>query len=534
MRNINKMGYRIIAVFLVFTIVALISFWRVYLTEINLPATRSNNGYVLNVGRVRGTVFDRNLLPLTNNKQCIIAAVLPTPRAITAISSILKGEELQGVLKRLQSGKPALVELTEEVECEGIICLNVYKNSNDANASHLIGYTDSTGHGVAGVQKAYDDLLYSDDNISIFFPSDANERLLVGEQAEITYNDSVLNSGVALTIDRDIQTLCEKSMQVVKSGAAVIVEVGSGKIRAMVSKPNFNPNNIAQYLDGQDSPLVNKALSSYNVGSIFKPCVAAALLEQNIYKSFVCDCRGSVVIDNHTFACHDISGHGRVNLSDALRYSCNSFFYTVSQKIGADSIYNMARSLNFGSGFDLGRIYSPSGSIDSLSTLKSSKTSLANLSIGQGRLLLSPVSVISLYQAIADGGQYYAPTVVEGRVDGGVLIKNPSNKPTRVMSESTADSLKRYLIDAVNFGTGIKAKPELCTAAGKTATAQTGIKKQGKSIENSWFCGFFPAENPKYAVAILIEDEDKNGTTGAPIFKLIADCITDYENAQKR
>ncbi len=534
MHKINKMGYRITAVFLSFTLMCLVSFWRIYLTQSSLPVAQNNNGYRLTVGKMRGTIFDKNLLPLTNDEHCIIAAVAPTPRAITAISREVKGEAREKLLNQLKSGKPALVELDKKIDCDGIVCIDTYKTSADGIANHLIGYTDYTGHGVSGIQYAYDGVLYSEEKISVFYPSDVNNRILLGGEAEITYNESVVNSGVALTIDRNIQRLCEKSMQSVICGAAVVTEIGTGKIRAMVSRPDFDINNLAQYLENADAPLLNRAVLAYNVGSVFKPCVAAALLEQNSYTDFSCTCTGSISINGHTFACHEREGHGIVTLRDALRFSCNSFFYTVAQKMGADSIYVMSKKLGFGTAADLGKISSARGSIDTLNNLKNSPTALANLSIGQGKLLLSPVAVLTLYEAVANGGIYYNPTVVEGIVKGGRLIKNPDNKPNRVMSEKTADKIKQYLIDVVGSGTGVLAKPDLCTAAGKTATAQTGIEKQGRSIENSWFCGFFPAENPKYAVAVLIDDEDKNGTTGAPIFKSIADSITDYENAQKR
>ena len=93
------------------------------------------------------------------------------------------------------------------------------------------------------------------------------------------------------------------------------------------------------------------------------------------------------------------------------------------------------------------------------------------------------------------------------------------------MSEQTADKLKQYLCNVLNEGTGTAAKPQYVLAAGKTATAETGWRKNGRLIQNSWFCGFFPAETPKYVVAVLIEDEALNGSSGAPYFKKIADKI---------
>ena len=277
-------------------------------------------------------------------------------------------------------------------------------------------------------------------------------------------------------------------------------------------------------MEKENSPLVNRAISSYNVGSAFKPCVAAAMLE-NGTENYSIYCSGSAEIDSHKFSCHKKTGHGWVNLCEALTQSCNVFFYNISNILGADNVYNAASIFGFGKEIDLGGIKTAAGSITERQRLSSSSTALANLSIGQGELLLSPVSIIPLYEAIANGGVYYMPTIIEGTVNKGVLSEKKQSVPTYAFSKNTAEILRKHLINVVENGTGKAANPTLCTAGGKTATAETGWRKNGQLIQNSWFCGFFPADNPKYVVAVLIEDEKANGTAGAPIFKKIADEI---------
>lgn len=525
------MARRIVSVFLCFTLVALICFCRVYLVgKSEAKVNNIQNGYTLSVGRLRGTIFDCNMQPITNAKTKIMAAVLPTPRAITAISAALPREKLNKVLEALRGGKPVLVELERELDCEGIINLKVpeYVGEN-TNCEHLVGYLDNEGHGVAGIEKAYDEYLYSDQKIEVIYPSDALGNFLVGDEAEVIYNQNIIYSGVALTIDSELQRRTEEAMQQVKSGAAVVMEASTGKIRAMVSAPSFDLTQIEDYLDGENSPLVNRALSAFNVGSAFKPCVAAALLENGGYTTYECDCSGSTLIDFHRFNCHKLVGHGRVNLSEALSESCNVFFYKISTLLGAEPIYKMAKKLSFSSSIDLRGISTASGSIGTLESLKSRPTILANLAIGQGELLLSPVSIMTLYEAIACGGVYSMPTVVEGVVEKGIIKREKQTPKTRAMSEQTADKIKEYLLGVVESGTGTAAKPDYVSAAGKTATAETGWRKDGRLIQNSWFCGFFPYENPKYVVSVLIEDEKQNGTSGAPIFKKIADGIALFE-----
>ncbi len=522
---------RITGVFLCFTVVALACFWRIYIIGNKIERVQNvSNGYTLDVGRLRGTIFDCNMVPITNSEIKILAAVSPTPRAITAISAALSGAELEAALEVLRTNKPTVVELEQEIDCEGIIVLKVPEYTSSQTAcEHLVGHLDNDRHGVSGIEKAYDEYLYSDEKIEVIYPSDALGNFLLGDEAQVIYNENVTASGVALTIDTQLQKLTQTAMQDVSSGAAVVMEVGTGKIRAMVSMPRFDLSNIGDYLGAKDSPLVNRALSAYNVGSAFKPCVAAALLESGSNTGYVCNCTGSTSVAEHTFKCHKLSGHGKVNLGTAISQSCNVFFYKISTLLGAQDIYNMARKLNFGTAIDMGKISTASGSIDTLKNLENSPTSLANLSIGQGRLLLSPVSVLSLYEAIANGGIYSMPSVVEGVVKNGIIQKTQATPPTRAMSGQTAGILKEYLGDVLINGTGTAAKPEFTTAAGKTATAETGWRKGGRLIQNSWFCGFFPADNPKYVVSVLIEDEQKNGTSGAPYFKKIADSIALYE-----
>lgn len=527
MRN-NRFDTRILIVFIMVTVLMFVGVLRLYKigTDSKISAGQYSNYYRLKLGNIRGSIFDKNLNAITNSSYKIMAVVSPTPLGISAISAYLaEDERLSSTLETLRSGKPVAIEVESEIDSPAIKCVKIYDNAvSSFYPSQLIGYTDMENHGVSGIEAAYDELLFTDESVDAVFAVDTLGNVLDGIECEILGDISHYKSGVALTLDSDIQKATEKAMQGVTCGAAVVSEIGSGKIRAMVSNPNFEIENVAEYLESENSPLVNRALSAYNVGSAFKPCVAAALLE-NGSPNYSIYCSGLAEIDGHKFSCHNKSGHKWMNLCDALTQSCNVFFYNISSVLGADQIYNTASLFGFGKEIDLGGIKTAAGSLTARDKLKSSATALANLSIGQGELLLSPVSIIPLYEAIANGGVYYMPTVIEGTVNKGVLTENKQNAPTRALSQNTADILKNYLINVVENGTGKAAKPTLCTAAGKTATAETGWRKNGEMIQNSWFCGFFPADNPKYVVSVIIEDEKANGTAGAPIFKKIVDEI---------
>lgn len=488
-----------------------------------------NNTLAVKVADLRGNIFDCNGEALTSVGYKNIAVASPTPQVIMYLSSVLSGDKKESVLATLGKGKPAVIETVEPLNCTGITNLEINTRESDSKiCDHLLGYTDSSNHGVSGLEKIFDEMLYSSDGIKVRFYTDGAGRVLKGLEGETEKNELISNSGIMTTIDKNIQLITEKAAEKIDTGAVVVSEAGSGKIRAMVSRPDFDSTNIAESLESEKAPLINRCLMSYNVGSAFKPCVAAAAIESKSFGNFSNNCTGSIVTENNTFNCHNRSGHGILNLKQAIAHSCNTYFYNLAFMLGGEKIYDMATVFGFGykkTLFD--GLSTTSENITDKDTLKSSSSAVANLSIGQGELLASPITMLSLYEAIACEGIYYPQTVIEGTIEQGVLVDTyERGKPTRAISKQTADILKEYLVGVVENGTGTKAKPNTVSAAGKTATAQTGQKDEnGNFCEHSWFCGFFPAENPKYIVCVLIENANKGTLSGAEVFKEIAERL---------
>ena len=241
---------------------------------------------------------------------------------------------------------------------------------------------------------------------------------------------------------------------------------------------------------------------------------------------FCYECTGSFYIIDRDFRCHKRDGHGLMNLKSGLANSCNTYFYNFAFLIGEENIRKMAAGLNFGSSFLVGRdLACAPGSLPDRQTL-SNAAQLANFSIGQGALSVSPVAMLNLYSAIASGGGYRLPSVIEGTLENGDLTPYPSGKITRVMSEKTAAILREDLAAVISEGTGSSAAPETVSAAGKTATAQTGKTANGKEICEGWFCGFFPCEQPRYTVIVFSENTDRQSAGCGEIFARIADRIT--------
>lgn len=489
------------------------------------------SSYRITVGRARGTVFDCNMVPITNAKSKILAAFSPVPSGVVAAHRLLDGEPLVECLENLEKGLPFVGEVKEEYECNGVAYTTVFENlSSDMSASHIVGYTDSSGHGVSGLQAAYDDLLYFEEKISAVYTKSGKGDLLAGIEPYFENSPSPQSMGVVSTIDINIQSIAEKASQGIDRGAVIVAEARSAKIRAMVSRPSFNPADISASLESVDSPLLNRAVSAYSVGSVFKPCVAAAALEMG-RGEFNYNCVGNAYIIDRNFNCHKRDGHGTLDLSGALAFSCNTFFYNFAINIGAAPIYKMASSLGFGNGIRIAdNIFTASGSMPKLSSLNN-EAAVANMSIGQGSISASPVSMLPLYCAIATDGSYFLPSIVEGTLTNGKFSKYDCGLATRVMSEDTALKIREALVGVVTEGTGTSAKADAVTTAGKTATAQTGRRdKKGQEITNSWFCGFFPANDPEYVIIVMSEGQSNSVVNTA--FANVADGVNSLKNSK--
>lgn len=484
----------------------------------------NQESYRISLERQRGTIFDCNMIPLTNTEKYTVAAVSPTPSAAAGLKSLFPDGVPEGTAKELALGKPAVCRVPRTIDCEGISFAALYTHyGSDISAPHLIGYTDSTGHGAFGLEKAYDDILYGRSEPAAVFTVNGNGSALGGVSPSFENIEMPQSYGVVSTIDINIQNAVREAASGIEKGAVLVCEIKTGKIRAALSLPKFDPSNISSDLNNPNSPFLDRTVTAFSVGSVFKPCVAAAALDGGI-NNFAYNCTGSTYIIDRSFNCHKRDGHGEVDLQKALAFSCNTFFYNFSQTVGAERIIKKASILGFGNRLSIAdNMFSDAGNLTSLNSLGNA-AALANLSIGQGDLLLSPMSMLTLYCAIGGKGRYYVPSVVEGTVKNGKFIPYDNGSPTVAMSESTAETLLGCLSTVITEGTGKSAAPTLTSAAGKTATAQTGrYYDDGTEITNSWFCGVFPLEEPEYAVVIM--SEGKQSVTDSQVFARTADGI---------
>ena len=524
-------------IFMVFMFVTVLRIFDVTTGAGLAETANEQHSYKITLASTRGTIYDCKLNALTGNgKDEYYAAVTPETKSAAVLSTVFSGVKMDGIYKLLEQGNPFAVKLPKEISAEGIDVFRVQKRYSDKQqATHVIGYLDASGAGAAGIEKSFDNQLTENQGkISVIYNVNAVNSILKGEKEKISDTSYLGKSGVVLTLDKTIQNIAEKAAdKYIAKGAIVVAKIPTCELRAVVSRPNFSPDNVASAFKSGDSPLLNRALSAYSVGSVFKLAVAAAALENGISPNFEYTCTGSINVDGRAFHCYNGESHGKENMEKAIANSCNAYFINLSQHIPTSKLLETASSLGFGKSFEIApHTASVSGELPSTDELTASRRALANFSFGQGNLTATPLQITAMVNTIASGGVFYEPSLYEGIVNDKLKYTETAAQKhgKQVISENTAKLLRRFMKASIEYGTSKKAKPESGGAGAKTATAQTGKYDDMTEINNSWIAGFFPYENPEYVITVFSEDGVTGGSKCGPAFKEIADDIFEYEN----
>lgn len=460
-------------------------------------------------------------------------AVKPSYDVFPVLRELLDEESFKTAAQKIAGGFPvyARVKSGTEINNMNMITLKKYvRYENNDTLVHLTGYVDAPGNGVTGIEQAFDSYLKTDIPLYAGFACDANGKIIDGEAIRTDRSYYENKGGIKLTVDKNIQEITENALENsdIKKGAALICETKTGAIRAMASVPGYDRSNVEESLDSADSPLLNRALSAYPAGSVFKVVTAAAAIENGVSPDFTIKCTGSVTVDGKVFHCNNSTAHGQTDMRQALIKSCNCYFIKLAQMTGYRPILETSGILGYGRTCEIAeKLLSSSGSIPSADGLKSSGQ-LALFSFGQGSLTANTIQIANTFSAVANGGMYTEPFSVESVSDsqGNEAYSFTPKPPVRAFSAETADILKSMLTDVVAKGTAEKAQTTDFDSAGKTATAQTGIFNPDRTEKLcTWFGGFFPAENPEYTVVIIKEDGTTGGEDCAPVFKEIAEKI---------
>jgi len=365
---------------------------------------------------------------------------------------------------------------------------------------------------------------------------------------------AVPGNNVVLTVDAELQKIAERALRPAPAAGAVVLDVATGRILAMVSRPAFDPNEMSGHLtpDAEQrllsdryKPLHDKTVGeTYYPGSTFKAVSAIAALEDRLVTpEEKTKCHGSFELARHRFKC--TKTHLTVNLYDAIVQSCNVYFYELGARPGMmDRLAKFGADLGLGAPTGLGLNGEEGGFLPTEEWYRDQKRKnpqaegfqigqSVNAVIGQGSTRVTLLQMATLYAAIANGGKLWLPQIVE-RVESpeGKTLEEfaPRVRRELAVSPETLATVRTALVGVVNEskGTAYKARLNDIEVAGKTGTAQVQSGRAEGGYENgthAWFVGFAPAGRPKIAIAVLVEHGGHGGDVSAP---LAMDIIHNY------
>lgn len=354
-----------------------------------------------------------------------------------------------------------------------------------------------------------------------------------------------------LTIDVRLQKVAEDLLGQ-EQGAIVALDPNSGDILAMASRPGFDPNVLSRELTAkqwveivQDEgrPLNNRASQGqYPPGSTFKiPMAVAALETKTVSPSSTVFCNGGYQFGKRLYHDWKASGHGYVDLHNALVHSCDVYFYTIGQRMGIDVMAEFGKDFGLGKATGVELPSERSGIMPSIAWKQKAKNEqwlpgeTISAAIGQGYVTVTPLQMASLVGTVANNGVSYRPRLVQGVMDrtSGNLQELPAVPRGKINAKpETFRIIKDALADVVTKGTATRAKSSVVTIGGKTGTAQVAALRTGpeesipkKFRDHAWFVAFAPVESPKIAVVVLAEHMGHGGAAAAPLAK---DIIETY------
>ncbi len=527
----------------------------------------------------RGLIYDRNNLLLADNQQTY--RLMITPDQCVSIKDTIKAlsvfypidlEDMEEIIKRIRF-KPKFMpsSISEGIPWKDVCRLEMIlcdfpgcfieqgwsrHYPNGYATAHLIGYVQTPAKddknnspiyrlsdfrlGKTGVEKTFDTSLRGSVGI---------KRLEVNARGKTVKNlesrPSISGHEHQLSIDLTLQSYVQHRLSKIQSGSAIVMDIHSGEILSMVSAPSFDANLFTngirskewkQLLHNPYGCLHNKALHGlYPPGSLFKMVVALAAFESGLVShSHTCHCKGYIDIGRHRFHCwHKRGGHGKVSIIKALYQSCDVYFYEIAEIIGPEAIRLMSLQMGFGQRTGVELPHEKSGLIPDDSWMgrqrgrKWMTGDTLNMSIGQGALLTTPLQLTLMTARLAHPkGLAITPTLIPG--------KKKEFESLNLNPESLR-LIKQGLSMTVNTPSGLAYKNRIrekgFEMAGKTATCQVrritmAERKRGitrndqrpwKHRDHALFSGYAPVNNPKYAVAIVVEHGGAGGKIAAPL-----------------
>ncbi len=486
----------------------------------------------------RGLIYDRNFIRLTDRVQRKMVAIFPQDFILNKNNILLlqdiTGKSYDELFNKIKNSKSVLeIPLIKELDwndkniinTKGLFIIDKALRYNENGLlNHVIGYVNQTDlRGMAGIEGALDGILTENSSKSLIATLDGRKRFLPGE-GYIAVSSIKKNQNLRLTIDYNIQKIIENVIdKEKKEGAIIVSDIRTGEILAMASRPDFNPNNISGHLGSEGDELYNKAIQmAFPPGSIFKIIVALEALRQDYsYANEIFYCDGYELIGDLEIKCssHKKGGHGEITMDRAFAESCNCAFIQLAKKLGAENIINMAENLGFNKIVDIGLMEENSGNLPKGDGLLG--PAFGNIAIGQGEILVTPLQVNQLTQLIANNGLKRPLYIVKDIVDNNYTTLRTANiqEKKQVIDSEIAKQIKLWMEKVMVEGTGKQAKEISSITAGKTGSAEAVEK--GVEVVHAWFTGYYPLDEPKYAITIFIQKGNSGGEVAVPIFAKI-------------
>ena len=433
--------------------------------------------------------------------------------------------------------------------------------------AHLVGYLNEVNEGDlrsaddprayrpgdrigrSGLEKRYESLLRGSRGFRRVVV-DARGRALEGAEPDSLdvemLRKPVPGHDVQLTLDMELMEALDRAFRPHPSGAAVVVDIHTGAVRALYSKPVYDPNEMssglttrryAELTSDPFRPLIDKTIyETYFPGSTFKVVTAIAALEDQVVDPMQrVECTGFLKIGRQRFRCN--KRHEWVDLYDAIVQSCNVYFWELAEEVGIERINRYAEAFGFAERTGIGVNSEAEGFLATREWYEQHYGAFRigytlNTAIGQGNTRVTVLQLAMAYATIANGGTLYVPQVVQNiRAPDGSLSDTfqPRVKRKVAVEARHLELIRRALVDVVEDedGTAYRSRnKEGVQVAGKTGTAQV-VSRRGRSEESSsawyldrshgWFAGFAPASDPQVAFAILVEHGGSGGASAAPI-----------------
>ncbi len=538
--------------FLLFFIVAAARLVQIQILERNKYEKIARQQYEATVPlpASRGNIFDRNGNVLVSNSTFASFTADPTiagddAKFIAEQFSRITGKPEQEYLNKLNSDKrfvyverhvrPDLAEQIPLKQMDGVLKVNETTRlyHYDELCGQVVGVTNAENIGVSGLEYFFEKILRGKDGYVVMQKDGLGRRR---PSVDYPREEPVNGNSLTLTIDLNYQSLAEEELKKgiertqAEAGLVVMLRPHTGEVLAMANYPTVNPNKVINA-----DALKNRIISDmFEPGSVFKIVTATAALQNKLVtlnqQFYAENGKYQVKLAGNKFrVISDTHPHGVISFEEAMAVSSNIVMAKVSDKIGPEKLYTQAR--NFGFGMPTGIELPGEISGDVKKPVDWSGTTLNTMAYGY-EVGVTPLQIVAAYGALANNGVLMRPYIIQKEVDamGKEVRVGEPQMIRRVMSEETAELLKKMFTSVVEHGTGSIVKIPGVAIAGKTGTSRKHVNgKYEEGSYNASFVGFFPVEKPEIVCLVIIEKPKAGGYTGAvasaPIFKGIAERI---------